>query len=285
VALAAPTALLVIPAFDTAVAILRRKLTGRSLYTTDRGHLHHCLLRRGWTTQGVLLVIGALCLVTVAGVLLSLALKNEMVALLSAVVVVAILVVTRLFGHGELSLLGQRCQFLAASFLGRADAESGRESAVRLQGSLEWQQLMRAILKFRGPLNLKTVRLDVNAPALHEGYHARWDRPDEETEERALWRTEVPLTSQRRVIGRLEIEGYQDDEPVSQKMGRVSKLVQDFETTAALLTDGAWEAAFGETPADQTNGHAGPKAAHGPGVLTCRVDAASVTSPSSRTPA
>ena len=30
-----------------AAAILRRKLTGRSIYTTDRGHLHHCLLRRG----------------------------------------------------------------------------------------------------------------------------------------------------------------------------------------------------------------------------------------------
>ena len=44
--LAAPLSLLTIPIFDTTAAILRRKLTGRSIYSTDRGHIHHCLLRR-----------------------------------------------------------------------------------------------------------------------------------------------------------------------------------------------------------------------------------------------
>src|SRR5205807_323940 len=47
VALAVPAALLVIPIFDTSTAILRRTLTGRSIFTTDRGHLHHCLQGRG----------------------------------------------------------------------------------------------------------------------------------------------------------------------------------------------------------------------------------------------
>src|SRR5437868_2212657 len=47
VALMAPAVLLTIPIFDTFAAILRRKLTGRSIYSTDRGHLHHCLLSRG----------------------------------------------------------------------------------------------------------------------------------------------------------------------------------------------------------------------------------------------
>src|SRR5262245_26371483 len=42
--LATPVALLAIPILDTTAAIVRRKLTGRSVYTTDRCHLHHCLL-------------------------------------------------------------------------------------------------------------------------------------------------------------------------------------------------------------------------------------------------
>ena len=44
VLLAAPLAVWSIPIFDSAIAILRRKLAGRSIYDTDRGHLHHRLL-------------------------------------------------------------------------------------------------------------------------------------------------------------------------------------------------------------------------------------------------
>ena len=52
--------LLTLPIFDTTAAIIRRKLTGRSIYTTDRGHLHHCLLRRGFSTWRVLLLVSSL---------------------------------------------------------------------------------------------------------------------------------------------------------------------------------------------------------------------------------
>ena len=44
-----------------------RKLTGRSIYTTDRGHLHHRLLRRGFSNRSVLLCVSLFCLVTAAG--------------------------------------------------------------------------------------------------------------------------------------------------------------------------------------------------------------------------
>ena len=44
VALAAPLAIWALPIFDSVAAIMRRKLTGRSIYATDRGHLHHRLL-------------------------------------------------------------------------------------------------------------------------------------------------------------------------------------------------------------------------------------------------
>ena len=44
VLLAAPLAVWTIPIFDSVAAILRRKLSGRSIYTTDRGHIHHRLL-------------------------------------------------------------------------------------------------------------------------------------------------------------------------------------------------------------------------------------------------
>ncbi len=64
IALATPVVLLTLPILDTTAAILRRKLTGRSIYTTDRGHLHHCLLRRGLSTWRVLLLVLGFCVLT-----------------------------------------------------------------------------------------------------------------------------------------------------------------------------------------------------------------------------
>lgn len=252
VALAAPTALLILPIFDTTAAILRRKLTGRSIYTTDRGHLHHCLLRHGLTRPRVLLLVSGLCLLTGAGALASLVMKNELVALLSALAVVALLVLTRLFGHAELTLLGQRVQALAASFLSAGGGEGGAWGMeVRLQGSLDWGKLWTTILAWSEPLNLRTVRLDVNAPAISEGYHARFDRPQADLEETAVWQAEIPLVARGQVLGRLEVIGYQDGDTVSERLATLAKLVQTFEKGALNLTHAAWGALPGAPAAEK----------------------------------
>src|SRR5262249_52706282 len=107
-ALALPFALLVLPIFDTTAAIVRRKLTGRSICTTDRGHLHHCLLRRGFSTAGVLWIVGGFCVLACAGALASQAFDNEWIALLTAATVIATLITTRLFGHAEAMLVKGR---------------------------------------------------------------------------------------------------------------------------------------------------------------------------------
>src|SRR5262249_6866797 len=136
VALAAPLAVMTIPIIDTTCAILRRKLTGRSLYATHRGHIHHCLLRRGFSRWAVRVLVSSPCLVAVAGALASLAYRNEMLALLSASVVVAVLVVTRLFGHVELVLLQKRLAGAVLSFFSGPGGKVCEE--VRLQGSIDW---------------------------------------------------------------------------------------------------------------------------------------------------
>jgi UDP-GlcNAc:undecaprenyl-phosphate GlcNAc-1-phosphate transferase len=254
VALAAPTALLTIPIFDTTAAILRRKLTGRSIYTTDCGHLHHCLLRRGLSSQRALMVIACFSLFIVAGVLGSLALRNELMALLSALAVVAMLVATRLFGHAELNLLRQRLRSMGASFLRRPNTASVNGTEFRLQGTLDWSELWSHMIDCGRKLNLQSIRLNVHVPALHEGYHARWDAPHLDTEDLAEWRAEIPLTVHGRIIGRLEVAGSHDDDPAWQKMAALAALVPDFEHTAALLTERGAES----EPSPQSAIH-GPK--------------------------
>jgi UDP-GlcNAc:undecaprenyl-phosphate GlcNAc-1-phosphate transferase len=243
VALAAPTALLTVPIFDTLAAILRRTLTGRSIYTTDRGHLHHCLLRSGLSSRRTLALISAFCLITVCGTLASLALKNELLAFLSGFVIIALLVVTRLFGHAELSLVRQRMHSIYASFFRLPEGKPAREIEVRLHGKIDWKELWLQITACGPQLNLGQARLDINAPAINEGYHARWTggAPGEDHEDEAtLWRAEIPLVTRGRTIGRVAVAGRRDEQPIWEKIATLARLVQDFEATVSQLTESVW---------------------------------------------
>ncbi len=216
-----PIGLLTVPFFDTAAAIVRRKLTGRSIYTTDRGHLHHCLLRHGYSVRRVLALVSACCVVTCGGVLASQALDSDLLALLASGAVVAALIRTRLFGHAELMLVRER----VLSVLRPGPA---RQMEVRLQGSADWGQLWLHLTGTAERLNLQQMALDVNAPALHEGYHARWDCAADGDEVPAQWRVTIPLAARGQAIGRLEIGGAPDGAPVWAKVAAVTQLVEAY---------------------------------------------------------
>lgn len=235
VALAAPVALLIVPFFDTFAAIVRRKLTGRSIYDTDRAHIHHCLQRGGMSNQKVLIVISALCCLTVAGILASLALQNEMLAVIAAAAVVGILVVGRLFGHAEALLIKKRLVGLLVRLAHGNGGPQTHQLEVRLQGSTDWTDLWGNLTNRAANLGLRTVWLDVNAPALHEGYHARWDRYEIEDEAPASWRAEFPLVVRGQALGRLEFTGERGPAPVADIMRAVLKLAEDVERDLAEL--------------------------------------------------
>jgi UDP-GlcNAc:undecaprenyl-phosphate GlcNAc-1-phosphate transferase len=227
IALSTPLVLLTLPIFDTTAAIVRRKLTGRSIYTTDRGHLHHCLLRRGLSTWRALLLVAAFCALTGAGALASEAFQNEWIAVVTALAVVGILIVTRLFGHAEMVLVKERLRALGGSWFAKRAEGGAQQTEVRLQGSADWKELWNAITAQAAALDLRQVRLDVNAPSLHEGYHARWDRGRDDGEEAPhLWRAEIPLTAGGQPVGRLEIVGGPDLEPVWRKIAAMTAAVE-----------------------------------------------------------
>ena len=144
--LAAPVALLILPVFDTTAAILRRKLTGRRFYTPDLGHIHHCLLRDGYSPWKVLLLIGSFSILAALGVLASRFFDCEWIAFLTGGTVVAILIGTRLFGFAEAMLLKQWVLSLSTILLPPSPKGQARQSQVRLQGSGEWQHLWKILM-------------------------------------------------------------------------------------------------------------------------------------------
>jgi len=260
VALVMPVALLILPILDTTAAILRRKLTGRSIYSTDRGHLHHCLLRRGLSAWRVLLVVSFFSTLAGVGVLASKAFNNEWIAALTGLTVVGVLIVTGLFGYAEMALVKERLLALAGLLAGKGN----RQIEVRLQGSADWRELWRILTAVAARLRLHQLRLDVNAPALHEGYYACWEHPAEEKETRGLWRAEIPLTAGGLAVGRVELAGRPDVEPVWQKIAAVARAVEDFENAAAALQCGWSVPAPGDAPGERSRTLAARPPSEGP---------------------
>ena len=230
--LGASVALVLLPMMDTAAAVIRRKLTGRGLATTDRGHLHHMLLR-GMSARRALVVVAGLALIASAGALASTALNNDLFALIAVTGVVVTLVATRLFGHAEFRLIRQ---WLGRRWRRMRSIGTAHELSVHLQGTADWDDVWEDLTGCAEQLNLQSVCLDVNAPALHENYHAHWERADGRIPELHQWRLDIPLFANGDVIGRLAVSGGRDDEPIGDKLLTLTKIVETAEMGAAEAT-------------------------------------------------
>ncbi len=193
-ALIMPTAIWAIPIFDVAMAIIRRRLTGRSIYSTDRGHLHHCLTRQGHTGSRLLLVVGALCALTGSGAIAAAAFGNELLALAAVLTAIALLVITRSFGHAELNLLTNRVRRFAGSLVRRPEGERPvlHHEQVQLHGKLKWEGLWATLTEFAELYELDGVDLMINLPCFGEEYHGTW-RTRSSVEHHEAWRSDIPL--------------------------------------------------------------------------------------------
>lgn len=233
VAMAAPLAIWALPIFDSMAAIMRRKLSGRSIYATDRGHLHHRLMSVFGKNTRVLGVVAVCCAITCAGALVSTFRGNDLAALLSILSVLCILVATQVFGHIELVMLISRLKAFFLSFL-RANRES--QYSFRLQGKRDWKLLWESVIELAQKLNLIEVILDVNLAAAQEGFHASWRRPSK-SEKQERWGAEVPLFAGEHVIGRLRVRGTHP--PGLSSCETISQLIELLEPLESEIVESA----------------------------------------------
>ncbi len=229
VLIAAPLAVWAIPAFDSLAAILRRKLTGRSVYSTDRGHLHHRLLGQLGSNTRVLACVGAACAVTAGAALFSVFVQNDLFALVTCLVVVAVFVVSDLFGRAELSLLANHLGHLGRSMLHPlVRRSSAAASAVRLQGNRPWELLWQTLTDAGQQLSLAKIHLDVNIPSLHEGYSASWNS-SKRVDVDELWSIEIPLTFIGQPAGRLTVWGLRTNRFPNEEVSQLMSIIKQFE--------------------------------------------------------
>ncbi|MEZ6046848.1 MAG: MraY family glycosyltransferase [Planctomycetaceae bacterium] len=103
--LVVPVVLLSLPAFDTALAILRRFLISRSIAEPDRLHIHHRLLTRGFSPARVTLIISGLSLLMAGCALTGAYLQQEWLSWGGCGVVLCTTLALKLCGEEELRLL------------------------------------------------------------------------------------------------------------------------------------------------------------------------------------
>lgn len=203
-----PVGLLAIPLFDSSMAIVRRTLAGRSIFTVDRGHLHHNLMRLGIKSHLLVGAITILSVLTCGGAVAAGVFQSDWISLFSISAAVGTLVISRAFGFAELELLCKRIMGFSKSLVGRSGqhANTARIQKVRLQGSREWDIVWSSLVEFAEKHGVAKVALDLNMPWLHEGFHANWHiskMPD--SSER--WALKIPIQSQGKILGRVEVMG------------------------------------------------------------------------------
>lgn len=228
VAFLAPLAILFLPLLDSSMAIVRRKLTGRSIYTTDRAHLHHTLRNKGLGDRGVLLVVTVLALITASGALASQSLGREWIAPVSVIVVFGLLVVTKAFGYAEMSLLGRRISHFAMSLIEPAKNTdfTTREQSVRLQGTRQWETVWQTLVEFAESEQLSKAHMDLNVPWLEEGFHGTWKRSSQ-PDRLERWAISLPIHANGRIAGRLDIIGPAATGETLASVARLVELLED----------------------------------------------------------
>lgn len=224
VAFLAPMAILSLPLLDSCMAIVRRKLTGRSIYTTDRAHLHHTLRNKGLGDKGLVLTVAVLSLITATGALASQMLGRDWLAPVTVLVVFAMLVATKAFGYAEVILMARKGSHFALSFLDTVHKPriGSREKAVRLQGTRAWETVWETLVEFAETEELCKLHMDLNVPWLEEGFHGTWQRgkmPDR----LERWTTALPIYADKRLAGRLDVTGPAASH---ESLGAVAKLIE-----------------------------------------------------------
>ena len=226
--LAAPLAIWTIPLFDTFAAIVRRKLTGRSLYMSDRSHLHHCLFQISGSARRTIYLVVLACVGTCIGALASVSLKSDLFALISAFSVIGVLIATRTFGYGEMQLLASNLRRFTQWILPLRPQLPPQRQTVHLQGSRHWEALWDTLMDYTGEFNLTRMRLDVNIPSVNEDYHAAWVRPSYD-DRSPQWQTEIPLRRGDQPLGQLVVAGLHDGFSACGQIAKFMDALRDFE--------------------------------------------------------
>lgn len=230
-ALAVPLMLVSVPAFDTFMAILRRKLNGRRIGDGDRAHIHHCLQDRGLTRRQALLALSGLCLAMAAVTLLSVWFRSDLVGLSLCGGLLALLIIGRIFGYSETVLFfryAQAASMLLADtsgvlrtrlFLARMNPQDDRLA------SDCWEQVTGQVSRM-GAVRLQFVCRQSDRQM--EITRLEWESPRTATISGPHWEFSYCVPGEQGIQATLSVSGYAQDRLRGQRLVDLFRIFDAF---------------------------------------------------------
>jgi UDP-GlcNAc:undecaprenyl-phosphate GlcNAc-1-phosphate transferase len=159
VAVTIPVIAFGLPILDVALAVVRRFLGARPLFTGDNDHIHHKLLKRGFSQRGAVLTLYG---VTAAFGLLSVALMHgeKMLAMVLAVIAISVFWGIGQLRYVEFSELNELLQRAAVRRRIMANNVSVRRAAESLATCQDREGLCRILQETFEPLGFDGFRLE-----------------------------------------------------------------------------------------------------------------------------
>jgi len=206
VAVAIPIVAFGLPLLDTVLSVVRRYLSGQPLFTADREHIHHKLLKRGFThKQAVVMLYG----VSAALGLISLLLlypSGKSVGIVLTVLGIGIAFGVQHLGYHEFAELGRAAkrtvdqkEIIVNNLAIRRATEdissAGDLSAIcaALHSAFRDNEFDAFDLTVR-PLARRNVRIPANfSPSFDGSFRYEWQKPGVDQKPSASWQLTLPL--------------------------------------------------------------------------------------------
>ena len=172
-------------------------------------------MKKGYSPRVSLMWVALLCTMSAAGGTLALVLRQAEYAAAAIACVIAVMIVSRIFGVAEYELIMSRAYGFARSLFrisrnGSNLTEPQLQSSVHVQGNRQWDVTWKRFCEFSNQHQLNKLTLDVNAPWLHESFHATVRSREKIKEASDIWKSIVPLLVDGRVFGSVEIRCSKD---------------------------------------------------------------------------
>ncbi len=178
--LTAPLLVLAVPIFDVCVAVARRLIRGRPLFSGDRAHIHHKLLALGFAPRHLALVIYGICTIDSAAALLLTVYHDRYRGFVLVLVCLAAWLGLQHLGYSEFSIAGKAVfggalrGVLGAQF---ALDQFEREVREKMSEQLCWEILCRACPQFGFSGATCSLDNEFHRWGLNAGWQVRIDFP------------------------------------------------------------------------------------------------------------
>lgn len=200
ISICGPLAIVLIPMTDSFFAVIRRVNSGRTIFSPDRGHIHHLLsMKVSSSAYRVLLVLSLLVLPGCIAAVVGAYYQNDLIPVAVSLGVLSIAIATDLFGRRELFILFGRIKGRFRKQFHKSKYMLKNGEVYHIQGIGPWRKIWNQLVPLLNEYPCKRIQLDINIPNHNEDFFGEWENVAMHGENRPLHCTVTMVVQEQRV--------------------------------------------------------------------------------------